>query len=183
MRMDQNSGIPVAKWLEDADEKEIADILYQYGEEKRSRKIAKIIKEKQQQTPIQTTKQLADIIALVVPAKKHKHPATRSFQALRIFINQELESLKILLADIHDILNIGGRLVVLSFHSLEDRIVKQFINKNSKAEILPKGLPIMEKDIKKAIFKNLGKFIASKKELECNIRARSAVGRVCQKIS
>ncbi len=181
MRMNQNAGISAAQWLAGADAVEIADILYQYGEEKQSRRIAAALKKYQQTAPIQTTAQLASIIQSVVKTHKNKHPATRSFQAIRIFINQELQQLSQALAQTAQLLASNGRLVVISFHSIEDRIVKRFIQQNSRAKPLLKGLPIMHHAIEPMPFKDLGKQFASKTELKRNRRARSAILRVAQK--
>jgi 16S rRNA (cytosine1402-N4)-methyltransferase len=178
MRMNQNEGISVAQYLLEASEEEIANVLYQYGEEKRSRAIAKAIKEA---LPLTTTQELADVVSKVIPFNKHKHPATRTFQALRIFINKELDSLKNLLEKLSDILSVGGVFVAITFHSLEDRIVKQFINKSSKTISHPRGLPIMEKDIVKATFSKVTRLFASEAEISVNRRSRSAILRVCQK--
>ena len=116
-----------------------------------------------------------------MPFNKHKHPATRTFQALRIYINKELDALKKLLEDLSAILSMGGVFVAITFHSLEDRIVKQFISKKSKTKTHPKGLPIMEKDIVKASFLNVARIFASPVEVETNRRSRSAILRVCRK--
>ncbi|MDG2353640.1 MAG: 16S rRNA (cytosine(1402)-N(4))-methyltransferase RsmH [Gammaproteobacteria bacterium] len=181
MRMDQTSGISAAQWLENADAVEIANVIYEFGEEKKSRHIASAIKRYQQDKAITTTLQLANIIAGVVRTKKNKHPATRSFQAIRIFINQELKQLAETLDQSINLLAPEGRLSIISFHSIEDRIVKQFIQKHSKQKQLPKGLPVMNIELEQTLFKNLGKQFASKDEVKNNKRSRSAILRVAQR--
>ena len=181
MRMDQTSGISAAQWLENADAVEIANVIYEFGEERKSRHIASAIKRVQQDQAITTTLQLANIIAGVVRTKKNKHPATRSFQAIRIFINQELKQLAETLEQSIELLAPEGRLSIISFHSIEDRIVKQFIQKHSKQKQLPKGLPVMNSDIQQTIFKDLGKQFASKAEVQNNKRSRSAILRIAQR--
>ena len=181
MRMDQTSGISAAQWLENADAVEIANVIYEFGEERKSRHIASAIKRIQQDQAITTTLQLANIIADVVKSHKNKHPATRSFQAIRIFINQELKQLAETLEQSIDLLSPEGRLSIISFHSIEDRIVKQFIQKHSKQKQLPKGLPVMNSDIQQTLFKDLGKQFASKVEVKNNKRSRSAILRIAQR--
>ncbi len=181
MRMNQSNGMNVEQWLAAADEVEIADVIYTFGEERRSRQIARAIKRFQQQQPIKTTLQLANIVASVVRRQKNKHPATRTFQALRIFINQELEQLSSALEQTLELLAIKGRLCVISFHSIEDRIVKQFIQQHSQQKQLPKGLPVINSEIQQTPLKNLGKSFASKEEVKHNKRSRSAILRVAQR--
>jgi len=181
MRMDQTSGISAAQWLENADAVEIANVIYEFGEERKSRHIASAIKRVQQDEAITTTLQLANIIAGVVRTKKNKHPATRSFQAIRIFINQELKQLAETLEQSVDLLAPEGRLSIISFHSIEDRIVKQFIQKHSKQKQLPKGLPVMNSDIQQTLFKDFGKQFASKAEVQNNKRSRSAILRIAKR--
>ncbi len=182
MRMDPQRGISAAQWLATADEKDIMQVLFDYGEERFARRIARAIVAARQEQPINTTKQLAAIVAAANPShEKGKNPATRSFQAIRIFINQELDDLKTCLAQAADILAPGGRLVVISFHSLEDRIVKRFIREQCKGDDFPPDLPVMHVDLQPKM-KSIGKAIkASKAELEQNPRARSAVMRVAEK--
>lgn len=184
MRMDPEQGISVAEWLLQADEKQLADILFDYGEERFSRRIAKAIIEQQQQQPITRTKQLADIIAQANPNwEKHKHPATRSFQALRIFINREMQQLHDALPLALQLLMSGGRLAVICFHALEARMVKQFFTQCGKQEPALKGLPIADRDIQMVRLKRVGKAIKpSMAELTDNIRSRSAVLRVAEKL-
>jgi len=181
MRMDQSQRITAAEWLKDTSEKEIADVLYQYGEEKRSRIIASMIKEYQKSNEIKTTLELANLISTVVKPGKNKHPATRSFQAIRIAINDELIMLSEALNQTIDALDKGGRLAVISFHSIEDRIVKQFIQKNSRPKQIPKGLPIMMNNTQPCLLKDLGKVKPSNEEIKMNRRSRSAILRIAEK--
>lgn len=186
MRMDTTQGIDAMQWIATVGEKELADVLWQYGEEKFSRRIARAIVEKRSETPITTTTQLADIIkfAMPKPKKPHdKHPATRSFQAIRIAVNQELTDLESGLNQALNGLAVGGRLSVISFHSLEDRIVKQFIKHHEKGEELPRGLPIKGSQFN-ARLKSIGKPIKpSLQEVDLNPRARSAILRIAEKLS
>ncbi len=183
MRMDPTTGISVAEWLASADAEDIANVLYTLGEERFSRRIARAIVETREQQAITTTTQLANIIATAVPKKeKHKHPATRSFQALRIFINAELDEITVALEQALQVLAPNGRLVVISFHSLEDRIVKQFINKHAKGDDFPAKLPVTQAQLNPKLRK-LGKAIKpSAEEINNNVRARSAVLRVAEKL-
>ena len=181
MRMDQSQRLTATEWLKETSEKEIADTLYQYGEEKRSRIIASTIKEYQKNSEIKTTLELANLISTVVKPGKNKHPATRSFQAIRIAINDELIMLSEALNQTIDTLNKGGRLAVISFHSIEDRIVKQFIQKHSRPKQIPKGLPIMMNDTQPCLLKDLGKVKPSNEEIKINRRSRSAILRIAEK--
>ena len=181
MRMDQSQRLTATEWLKDTSEKEIADTLYQYGEEKRSRIIASTIKEYQKNSEIKTTLELANLISTVVKPGKNKHPATRSFQAIRIAINDELIMLSEALNQTIDALDKGGRLAVISFHSIEDRIVKQFIQKHSRPKQIPKGLPIMMNDTQPCLLKDLGKVKPSNEEIKINRRSRSAILRIAEK--
>ena len=143
MRMDGSAGVSAEQWLASVDEKDLVKVLFDYGEERFARRIARSIVEKRAQSPITTTRQLAELIEDTVPVReKHKHPATRTFQAIRIEINRELDELKAVLEQSARILRQGGRLVVISFHSLEDRIVKRFIRDESGAKYNPGKLPI-----------------------------------------
>lgn len=184
MRMDPDSGISAAQWLATADEKDIATVLKEYGEEKFSRRMAAAIVRARQQKPIERTGQLAAIVAEANPAwEKGKHPATRAFQAIRIYINRELEDLEALLAEVLDVLAVGGRLVVISFHSLEDRIVKRYIRAQEQGPKIPRGLPVREVDIVRPM-RAVGKAIKpSVEECDANVRARSAVMRVAEKVA
>ena len=181
MRMDQSQRLTATEWLKETSEKEIADTLYQYGEEKRSRIIASTIKEYQKNSEIKTTLELANLISTVVKPGKNKHPATRSFQAIRIAINYELIMLSEALNQTIDALDKGGRLAVISFHSIEDRIVKQFIQKHSRPKQIPKGLPIMMNDTQPCLLKDLGKVKPSNEEIKINRRSRSAILRIAEK--
>lgn len=186
MRMDTTQGIDAMQWIAKIDEKELADVLWLYGEEKLSRRIARAIVAKRSIEPITTTAQLADIIKFATPRPKkphEKHPATRSFQAIRIAVNQELTELEQGLQQSFEALAVGGRLCVISFHSLEDRIVKQFIKQHEKGEELPRGLPIKGEWFK-ARMKSIGKPIKPNlKEVNLNPRARSAILRIAEKLS
>lgn len=183
MRMNPAVGESAAEWLARAKEQEIAVILRDYGEERFARRIAGAIVRARQTHPITTTTQLAELIAKSVPShEKHKHPATRSFQAIRIHINSELDELKSCLAQCLAILAVGGRLCVISFHSLEDRIVKRFIQQQSTPTELP-GLPLMENQLKRRL-KKIGSLIrASEQEIQQNVRARSARLRIAEKLA
>jgi 16S rRNA (cytosine1402-N4)-methyltransferase len=181
MRMDQSQRLTATEWLKETSEKEIADTLYQYGEERRSRIIASTIKEYQKSNEIRTTLELANLISTVVKPGKNKHPATRSFQAIRIAINDELIMLSEALNQTIDVLDKGGRLAVISFHSIEDRIVKQFIQKHSRPKQVPKGLPIMMNDTQPCLLKDLGKVKPSNEEIKVNRRSRSAILRIAEK--
>ena len=181
MRMDQSQRLTATEWLKETSEKEIADTLYQYGEEKRSRIIASTIKEYQKNSEIKTTLELANLISTVVKPGKNKHPATSSFQAIRIAINDELITLSKVLNQTIDALGKGGRLAVISFHSIEDRIVKQFIQKHSRPKQIPKGLPIMMNDTQPCLLKDLGKVKPSNEEIKINRRSRSAILRIAEK--
>jgi 16S rRNA (cytosine1402-N4)-methyltransferase len=184
MRMDGTAGVTAAQWLAEADEKELVRVLFEYGEERFARRIAHAIVERRVEAPITTTRELAKLIEGVIPVKeKHKHPATRSFQAIRIEINRELDELKDVLEQSARVLKPGGRLVVISFHSLEDRIVKRFIRAESGAKYNPGKLPIKEVDITKGILKKAGKALkAEPQEIAQNARARSAVMRVAERV-
>jgi 16S rRNA (cytosine1402-N4)-methyltransferase len=184
MRMDGNAGVSAAQWLASVDETDLVKVLFDYGEERFARRIARSIVEKRAESPITTTRQLAELIVYAVPVReKHKHPATRTFQAIRIEINRELDELKAVLQQSARVLGPGGRLVVISFHSLEDRIVKRFIRDESGAKYNPGKLPIREVDIAKGILKRVGKALkAGKQEISQNPRARSAIMRVAERV-
>ena len=181
MRMDQTQPLTAAQWLKESSEVEIADALYLYGEEKRSRIIATTIKKYQKSNEIKTTLDLANLISSVVKTRKNKHPATRSFQAIRIVINDELKQLSKALEQTIKALAINGRLSVISFHSIEDRIVKQFIRKYSRPKEAPKGLPIRTYEGNQCALKDLGKIKPSEQEIMTNRRSRSAILRLAQK--
>ena len=182
MRMDNASGESASEWLARASEQEIADVLWTYGEEKASRRIARAIVARRAQAPITRTAELADLIASVVPRGDGKiHPATRSFQAIRIHINRELADLERGLAAAHARLKPGGRLAVISFHSLEDRIVKQFIARHAKAPPGNRRLP-QAGEFHASLREIEGAQRADEAELAVNPRARSAVLRVAEKL-
>ncbi len=185
MRMDPDSGISAAAWLATATEEQIAQVLWEYGEERFSRRMAKAVVIERQKKPIETTAHFADIIKQAHPKWNHKkHPATQAFQAIRLFINQELSELEQALESAVTILKPQGRLVVISFHSLEDRMVKRFIRKNSQLysdEPLPKSIPIQSKRLT-PVFKKIGGSIKpSELEVKQNPRARSAMMRIAEK--
>lgn len=182
MRMDPTNGESVAGWLAHAAEKQIADVIYQFGEEKRSRAIARRICETRRERPLLRTGDLAKLVASVVRAEPGKHPATRTFQALRIFINREFDALDSVLEQAIDSLAEGGRLAVISFHSLEDRRVKRFMRQAAGRAPRPRGgLPLPNEP--KPTLKLLGKPVkAGKSELSRNVRARSAVLRVAERL-
>lgn len=181
MRMDPHSGNSVADWLATADADTIANVLYEFGEERRSRAIARRIVETRQTTPIERTTQLANLIATVVKGEPGKHPATRSFQALRIYINQELAALDNVLEQSLACLAPGGRLAVISFHSLEDRRVKRFMRDAAGRAPKPRGGLPLEAESQPQL-RLVGKAIrAGEAELQRNVRARSAVLRVAEK--
>lgn len=184
MRMDSTAGISAAQWLATVAEKELVKVLFDYGEERFARRIAGAIITARGQSPIATTRQLAELITNAVPVKeRHKHPATRGFQAIRIEINHELDELKAVLQQSVQILKPGGRLVVISFHSLEDRIVKRFIKHESGFKHDPGKLPVKDADITKGLLKNVGKALkAGTAEMTENPRARSAIMRVAEKL-
>lgn len=183
MRMDYSKGVDAASWLAKIDEKELADVLWKYSEERFSRRIAHSIVSVREDTPITTTSQLADIISKAIPTwQKGKHPATRSFQAIRIAVNQELDDLELGLKQAIEVLNISGRLLVISFHSLEDRLVKHFMLHQERGDEIPAGLPIKHADIE-VRFKRLGRAVKpSNKEIAINPRARSAILRIGEKL-
>ena len=184
MRMDTTSGDTAAQWLAVAPESDIARVLRDYGEERFSRRIAAAIVSAREEEPIDTTARLARIVSEANPRwEKHKHPATRSFQAIRIHINRELDDLKDLLAVAIDLLRIGGRLVVISFHSLEDRLVKRYMRDMARGEKIPRGVPMLDSELNRRM-KLVGKAVkAGADEVAGNVRARSAVMRVAEKIS
>lgn len=185
MRMDPTSGISAAQWLAKADVEDITFVLREYGEEKFAWKIANAIVNTRDTAPLTRTSQLAALISATAPKsfKEKKHPATRSFQAIRIYINSELEQVNQALAAAMQVLKPGGRLAVISFHSLEDRLVKQFMRKHSKPAPVPKGMPLTEAQLKQHLpLKLIGKAIMpSDAELAVNPRSRSAVLRIAER--
>lgn len=183
MRMNPEQGMDAATWINSAKAEDIAHVLKEYGEERFARRIANAIVKMREEKKIETTKQLAHIIADAHPAWDHKkHPATKSFQAIRIFINQELDDLKKCLHATPKVLKIGGRLSVISFHSLEDRIVKQFIQRESQGEEVPRGLPIKASQLQCRLKKVGGMIRPSDAEIKANPRARSSRLRIAERV-
>lgn len=184
MRMDTSSGETAAEWLDAAREEDIAAVLKDYGEERFARRIAAAIVAARKVSPIETTAALAKVVSEAHPRwEKHKHPATRAFQAIRIKVNGELDDLEAFLNGALDMLRVGGRLVVISFHSLEDRLVKRYMRDMSRGEALPRGLPVKESALNRRM-RLVGKAVrASAGEVELNPRARSAVMRIAEKIA
>ncbi|KTD65799.1 16S rRNA (cytosine(1402)-N(4))-methyltransferase RsmH [Legionella spiritensis] len=182
MRMDSRQAMDAAHFVNQAKAEEMAHVFREYGEERFAGRIARAIVAQRAQKPIVTTQQLAEIIKQANPKwEKHKHPATRVFQAIRIHINQELSDLTRCLDQVLDTLTAGGRLVVISFHSLEDRIVKQFMRRKEQGERFPSGVPLRASEISSS-FKRIGKAIKPDDiEIKENIRARSAVLRIGEK--
>lgn len=182
MRMDTRTGMTAAQWLASAPEQDIADVIKTYGEERFGKRMAAAIVRARAEAPITGTRQLANIIAEANPKwEPHKHPATRAFQAIRIFINRELEDLELALECMVDKLVVGGRLVVISFHSLEDRIVKRFMRDQARGIQLPRHVPVVDSDAGKTL--NLvGKAMKpSNEEIARNPRSRSAVMRIAER--
>ena len=183
MRMDQSTGISAKDWINTAAEDEISDVIWKYGEESYSRKIAKAIIEQRSIRPISTTLEFADLIYQLKKyskKKEKKHPATKSFQAIRIHINDELEELRSLLDFSLEYLKPGGRIVIISFHSLEDRIVKRFFRDNSRIDPNLSKLPNLEDTSRLKVI--LKKIKPSDEEIKVNPRARSAILRAAEKI-
>jgi 16S rRNA (cytosine1402-N4)-methyltransferase len=184
MRMDNESGQSAAGWLARASEREISDVLHSLGEERFARRIARAIVEARRAAPIERTAQLAAIIAGAVPTREPgKHPATRSFQAIRIHVNRELEALEAALPQAVRLLAPGGRLCVISFHSLEDRIVKRFIRREAQGDPVYAGLPEVPPHARPTLRKAGAAVTAGEAELARNPRARSAVLRVAERLA
>ncbi len=184
MRMNPEQGQSAAEWLNDAREQDIVTVLKEYGEERFARRIARAIVQARREKPISSTKQLAEIVAAANPAwERGKDPATRSFQAIRIYINRELDDLEQVLEQVFEILKPGGRLVVISFHSLEDRRVKRFMRDAARGDDFPPDLPVTQAQLKPRL-RLLGKAVrAGEAEVEQNPRARSAVMRVAERLA
>ncbi|NOZ37251.1 MAG: 16S rRNA (cytosine(1402)-N(4))-methyltransferase RsmH [Gammaproteobacteria bacterium] len=184
MRMNPQQGQSAAEWLARAREQDIVKVLKEYGEERFAKRIARAIVQAGREKPIVTTKQLSEIVAQANPAwEKGKDPATRSFQAIRIYINRELDDLEQVLEQATEILKPGGRLVVISFHSLEDRRVKRFMRDAARGDDFPPDLPVTQAQLNPSL-RLLGKAVrAGKAELEQNPRARSAIMRVAERLS
>jgi 16S rRNA (cytosine1402-N4)-methyltransferase len=192
MRMDSSKGQTAAEWLATVLEDELERVIKKYGEERYARQIARAIVMARARQPIVTTLQLAEIVAAVIRSRQRqrenvRHPATRTFQAIRIYLNQELEELSLVLPQCVELLNSGGRLVVISFHSLEDRIVKQFMRAQANDDELPRGIPLREKELQRFNRQKLrliGKALRpSEDEVVNNAKARSAVMRVAERIT
>lgn len=184
MRMDQTRGKTVAELLTTISEQQLGEVIKHYGEERFAKQVARaIIKERTDGRAITTTGQLAKVVASAIPkVEPGQNPATRTFQALRIFVNQELEELSLILPQCLNLLASGGRLVVISFHSLEDRIVKRFIQSEVNRDDLPANFPIKAKDLPQARLISIGRAIKpSASEIKLNVRARSAVMRVAER--
>lgn len=182
MRMDNSSGVSAAEWLAEAGADEMAEIFKRYGEERYARRIARAITEARRSAPITTTGKLAEIISAAHPAwEKGRHPATRCFQAIRIHINRELDDLGMCLEQSLRVLVPGGRLAVISFHSLEDRIVKRFMRDAARGDAVPAGIPVTEAQ-RNSRLRLIGKARKpSEEEVRANPRARSAVLRVAER--
>jgi len=182
MRMDTSTGESAAQWLSKVKYSDLVYVLRKYGEEKFAKRIAAAIVDTREEREITETGDLAEIISNAIPVKeKHKHPATRSFQAIRIFINQELQAIEQGLEGAKSVLAKHGRLSVISFHSLEDRIVKRFMRDASSRPRLPAGLPVMEADIEVPFQLASKPVVASAEELDVNPRSRSARLRVLER--
>jgi 16S rRNA (cytosine1402-N4)-methyltransferase len=184
MRMNTDQGLTAAQWLEQAPQEEITHVIKTYGEERFAFQIAKaIVAKREEGLSPKTTTELASLVASVVRTREAgQDPATRTFQALRIFINRELEDLELGLKAALNLLKPGARLAVISFHSLEDRIVKQFLQAHAKVEV-PRGLPVREKDLPKSALEIISRVKPSDAEIQENPRARSAIMRVAEKRS
>ncbi|MFB0980037.1 MAG: 16S rRNA (cytosine(1402)-N(4))-methyltransferase RsmH [Alteromonadaceae bacterium] len=186
MRMDTSRGQTAAEWIAVADVEDITWVLRTFGEEKHAWRIANAIVDTREETPYTRTGQLAKIIKTTAPQREiKKHPATRSFQAIRIYINSELEQIEKVLASSLSVLAENGRLVVISFHSLEDRLVKQFMKKHSQGRKVPRGLPISEEELNKGKkLELIGRRLKpSESEVEENKRSRSSVMRVAMRLA
>jgi len=183
MRMDPGRGLSAAEWLATASEADIRGVIKNHGEERFAKQIAAAIVAARTRGPVDTTRQLAALVAEAVPTREPRQdPATRTFQALRIHVNQELEELSVVLPQCANLLNPGGRLVVISFHSLEDRIVKRFMRAQSQADALPARLPVRARDLPQPRLRLIGRAVrAGAAEVAANPRARSAVLRVAER--
>lgn len=185
MRMDVEQELTAAQWLAVATEEEMTRVFKEYGEEAYGRAIARAIIAERLERPLQTTKQLADLVSAMIPKSKQwrmtKHPATRIFQAIRIYINRELEALEAFLQQILPVLTVNGCMVIISFHSLEDRLVKRFIQQGAKGDPYPRDLPIRGAEVAPGMEKGIVSR-ASTAEINHNPRARSAVLRIMRKI-
>ncbi len=183
MRMDPESGISACEWLKTVEERELRHVLQRYGEESQAYRIARAVVTARDEQPIETTAQLAGIVASVVPAHTRKtHPATKTFQAIRIYINRELEQLQQVLEDSIEMLAAGGRLCVISFHSLEDRIVKRFMREQSREPEQYRGMPDIPEEYRPKL-RLVGKAVtATAEEIADNVRSRSARLRIAERL-
>jgi 16S rRNA (cytosine1402-N4)-methyltransferase len=183
MRMDTTTGPTAAEWLATADESEIREVIRNYGEERFAKQIAAAIVAARARGSLGTTRQLAALVAEAIPTREPRQdPATRTFQAVRIHVNQELEELSVTLPQCVDLLEPGGRLVVISFHSLEDRIVKRFLREHARADTLPPRLAVRARDLPEPKLRIVGKARRpSDAEVAANPRARSAIMRVAER--
>ncbi|KAA3638078.1 MAG: 16S rRNA (cytosine(1402)-N(4))-methyltransferase [Proteobacteria bacterium] len=179
MRMDNQSGQTAADWLATADLDEMRRVFWRYGEEKNARRIAQRIIDTREESPLLRTSQLAKLVAEVNKAYSKKHPATRVFQAIRIHINDELGQIERSLPRALALLKKGGRLVVISFHSLEDRLVKRFMKQQARPIKVDRRMPVLPDNLPQAGLKIIGKAIKAH-EVDDNVRARSAVMRVAE---
>ena len=184
MRMDTSRGQTAAEWLAAVDESELAEVIREYGEERFARQIARAIVAARQERAILTTHQLVEVVARCVRTREPgKNPATRTFQAIRIHLNRELEELESVLPQCVGHLKAGGRMAIISFHSLEDRIVKRFMRDMAQGDKLPKSVPIRAADVPQGQLRLIGKATrASMAEVAANPRARSAVLRVAERL-
>ena len=181
--MDPGAGVSAAQWLKTVEQKALKIVLKQYGDERDAARIARAIVTARNETGIETTGQLAEVVASVIPAHTRKrHPATKTFQAIRIFINDELEQLESTLAQSIDVFRQGGRLCVISFHSLEDRIVKRFMRDAAKESEQYRGMPEVPAEHRPKLAV-IGKAItATAEEVAANVRDRSARLRVAERL-
>ncbi len=190
MRMDTTQGETAAAWLATVSEDQLEKVIREYGEERHARQIARAIIMARARRPVVTTLQLAEIVAAVVRPRQResfRHPATRTFQAIRIYLNQELEELSLVLPQCVEMLNPRGRLVVISFHSLEDRMVKQFMRNAARVDSLPRNVPMTDVEVQRYsrhTLKLIGKAVRpSEDEVAVNLRARSAIMRVAERMA
>jgi len=185
MRMDVTQGMSAANWLNGASTDEITQVLKDFGEERFAKNIARKIVQERQTCELVSTRQLVDIVTDAIPKRYQvlKNPATRTFQAIRIFINRELEDLEQFLQDVISRLSVGGRIVVISFHSLEDRIVKRFFKKICSIDV-PDRLPVRASELPKSMYRLVGRAVrASSSEISRNVRSRSAIMRVAERVT